>query len=205
MSVSGIYLIVNLSNNKLYVGSAIDTDDRWRLHKLELNRNNHHNRHLQAAWNLYGEAGFKFYIIEFITFDLEDREQYWIDHLKATDHSIGYNICKAGRNRAGVKASEETRKRLSLAHMGKKPNKETRVKMGLSKVGNQFNTGRKQSVEEIEKRANSNRGQKRSADVRANIAASLIGRVLSDETKKKMSIAAKNRKKPLDTTNRLWE
>lgn len=160
MATSGIYLIVNMANNKLYVGSAIDSDDRWRLHRLELNRNNHHNRHLQAAWNLYGEDNFKIYIIEFTANNLEEREQFWIDKLKATDHTIGYNICKAGRNRAGVKASDETRKKLSDSHKGLKQSEETKEKRRLIMAGNQFNTGRKQTAERVEHRASFLRGKK---------------------------------------------
>ncbi len=199
MSTSGIYLIINLVNNKLYAGSAIDFDDRWRLHRLELNRNNHHNRHLQAAWNKYGEDNFKFYVIEYTSaYNLEEREQHWIERLKATDHSIGYNICKAGRNRDGVKASEETRKRLSESHKGHKQSEETKAKRRLIMAGNQFNKGRKHSAEEIAKRVKANTGKKRSAEGRANMSAAQRGRVLSEEAKKNMSIAAKKRWKSLD-------
>jgi group I intron endonuclease len=200
MATSGIYLIVNLANNKIYVGSAIDTDDRWRLHKLELNRDNHHNRHLQSAWNLYGETGFKFYVIEFVAHNLEEREQYWIDHLNATNHSIGYNICKAGRNRSGVKASEETRKKLSESHKGYKQSKETKEKRRLKMIGNQFNKGRKQTEAHKAAIIASRKGYVPSAETREKIRLSNLNQKRSEEAKRKMSIAAKKRWNSLDNT-----
>ena len=194
MNNSGIYLIVNVINNKLYVGSAVDFQDRWRLHKLELNRNNHCNRHLQAAWNAYGESCFQFHAIEY-TSDLLAREQYWIERLNSTNIDIGYNICAVARNRKGVKASEETREKLRQSHLGHKQSEETKAKRRIKMMGNKINNGRKQKLEDIEKRAKSNTGKKRSEEARKNISNAIKGRVLSDETRKKMSIAAYNRHK----------
>lgn len=207
---SGIYLIVNLTNNKVYVGSAVDTDDRWRLHKLELNRNNHCNRHLQAAWLSYGESNFLFCVIE-LTENLLQREQFWIQHFNATNHEVGYNICAFARNRKGVKASDETRRKLSEAHKGHRHSEEFKRNMSERLKGNQHVTGRKQTKEEIEKRRLANTGKKRTNEAKAKMSAAQTGRIVSVETRLKMSIAAKNRrekerlqKKELDGLLKLW-
>lgn len=168
MSNSGIYLIVNTVNNKIYVGSAVEFQDRWRLHKLELNRNNHHNRHLQAAWSLYGTECFQFHAIEY-TLDLIKREQYWTERLNATDINVGYNICKIANNRTGVKASDETRQKLSDAHKGKKQSEETKAKRNLFAKGNTVNNGRKQSADQIENRVKQFRGIKHQKPRNRNI------------------------------------
>lgn len=191
---SCIYSIVNLTNDKLYIGSAIDWIDRWRLHKLHLNRNTHHSILLQRSWNIHGEENFAFNIIEFVEKEnLLEREKYWIEKLDVCNPQLGYNLCKVARNRLGVKASEETRLKLSLSHQGKKPSEETRRKMSESKIGNKYNTGRKQTQEHIEKRANSNKGKKRSEESRLKMSKAQQGKIFSEETRLKMSIAAQNR------------
>lgn len=66
MNISGIYYITNLINYKVYVGSSLNIRKRWVQHKNELNKNNHANSHLQAAWNKYGACNFKFDVIQFV-------------------------------------------------------------------------------------------------------------------------------------------
>lgn len=60
----GIYRIKNLINNNCYYGSSKDIEKRWKRHKNELNKNKHHNIHLQRAWNKYGNYSFVFEVIE---------------------------------------------------------------------------------------------------------------------------------------------
>ncbi|MGG2319977.1 GIY-YIG nuclease family protein, partial [Salmonella enterica] len=55
----GIYAIRNIHSSKLYIGSTIlSFQKRWALHRSELRRGAHSNRHLQHAWNQDGEASF---------------------------------------------------------------------------------------------------------------------------------------------------
>lgn len=62
--VSGIYKIINTTNNKYYVGSSYDIYYRWRKHKEQLKRNDHHSPKLQRSWNRDGEENFVIKIIE---------------------------------------------------------------------------------------------------------------------------------------------
>ena len=82
----GIYEIINIINNKKYIGQSIEIKRRWNDHKSELRRNSHHNIYLQKSWNKYGEENFKFEVIEsnknFTTEDLNELEIYYIDKLK---------------------------------------------------------------------------------------------------------------------------
>jgi group I intron endonuclease len=59
-----IYKIVNLVNDKFYVGSTTNQKVRFRQHRKLLRGNRHHCKHLQAAWNKYGEIKFAFEIVE---------------------------------------------------------------------------------------------------------------------------------------------
>lgn len=114
---SAIYRIRNLINGHEYVGSAANLAKRWREHKRQLRRNKHHSLYLQRAWNKYGDSNFAWEIVEYVEKpeQLLIREQYWLDTIKPV-----YNICKIAGSTYGVKASAETRKRLSDSHRGQK-------------------------------------------------------------------------------------
>ena len=43
---SGVYVITNLTNKKIYIGSSIDIKVRWSNHKSELKRGVHNNKYL---------------------------------------------------------------------------------------------------------------------------------------------------------------
>ena len=77
---SGIYQIRCVANDKIYIGSSVDLLNRWRDHCRTLRSGDHSNKHLQAAWDKYGENWFDFTIIEYVGKDeLLAAEQYWID------------------------------------------------------------------------------------------------------------------------------
>ena len=59
MSISGIYIIRNLINGNVYIGSAVRIDSRKRQHLHKLRSGKHENGHLQKAWNKYGEDSFE--------------------------------------------------------------------------------------------------------------------------------------------------
>jgi group I intron endonuclease len=93
MRISGIYKIVNIKNDKFYIGSAVDINRRWKCHRRCLKNGNHENIHLQRAYNKYGEESFVYEIVE-KTPDILLREQHYLDMLKPWDFTIGYNIGK---------------------------------------------------------------------------------------------------------------
>lgn len=108
---SGIYAILNLENKKFYIGQASNLKLRWWQHKNSLSKNKHHSSILQRAWNKYGEQNFVYLIVEKCDkLDLTKREQYYLDLWKPE-----YNICKIAESVLGVKRSEETKQKMSLA------------------------------------------------------------------------------------------
>jgi len=80
MAQNVIYKLRNVVNQKFYVGSAVDTRTRFRQHRRLLRGNKHHCKHLQAAWNKYGEDAFKFEIVEQVASReaLEAAEDVWL-------------------------------------------------------------------------------------------------------------------------------
>lgn len=76
-----IYKIVNLVNDKFYVGSTVNKKVRFRQHRKLLRGNRHHCKHLQAAWNKYGESKFDFVVVEEVPegASLWAAEKKWLD------------------------------------------------------------------------------------------------------------------------------
>lgn len=68
-----IYKIINLINGKFYVGSTTNQKVRFRQHRKLLRGNRHHCKHLQAAWNKYGEDKFSFAVVE----EVPSNEALW--------------------------------------------------------------------------------------------------------------------------------
>lgn len=75
-----IYKIINLVNDKFYVGSTTNKKVRFREHRKQLRGNRHHCKHLQAAWNKYGEEKFTFVVVEEVPIEqnLAQAEDKWL-------------------------------------------------------------------------------------------------------------------------------
>lgn len=160
--MSGIYKITNTCNGKFYIGSSVNFTIRKSEHFRDLRNNKHPNRHLQKAFNKYGEESFKFEVIEYVEDknNLLEREQYWIDRLNVCDRNIGYNIAKvAGKppSRKGIKLSAEHKNKISETN--KKMSKEIRNKISKSQLGENNNLyGKTHSAKTKDKIRNSLKG-----------------------------------------------
>lgn len=197
----GIYQILNKVTEWKYVGSSVHVEVRWQEHLKGLRLGKHHCRHLQQAWNKYGEEAFVFTILEECAPEkLIEREQSYLPE-ERTAESLKkgkyYNLRPVADNSLGVRFSPETKRKISEAAKGRKPSEETRRKMSQSRMGNQYTKGMKlppRSEETRRKIAESKRGKKRSEETRKKLAESKWGSKLSEETKEKMSKAQKGRK-----------
>lgn len=77
----GVYVIENLMNNKVYIGSStMRIIKRIEHHVSMLRAGKHKNTYLQNAFNKYGETTFCASVIETTEkHNTLEREQYWID------------------------------------------------------------------------------------------------------------------------------
>jgi len=135
MTVSGIYKILNITNAKCYVGSAVNLKKRAYQHFKALYENKHFNIKLQNEYNEAFKENFKFEILEIIN-DKEkliEREQYYLDTLKPE-----YNLNPTAGSRLGSVLSEQTKIDLCLLNIGKRHSAETKKKMSRGRVGNQI-------------------------------------------------------------------
>ena len=155
---SGIYKITNIINNKVYIGSAFNLHNRIYIHCYLLRRNEHHNPHLQSAWNKYSESSFEFNVIEICNRDdLLTREQFWLDEYKSYDNKYGYNICKIAGNTSGRRFSEETKQKMRESRLGSKASEEAKIKMSKSRTGERNGMYGKNHTEESKKKMSENR------------------------------------------------
>ena len=188
--VSCIYLITNLANGHTYVGQASDKDKRFKEHIKTLNGNYHCNIYLQRSWNLFGKECFKFEVLEECSIEnLNDREQHYIDTLNPE-----YNMAPVAGSMLNYKHTKEAKANMSKAHIGKRCHtKEYKKKLSELMKGNKLNKGRKQNIQ-IEAMRVATKGKPKSLEHKAKIAASNRGKIISEETRKKMSDAAKKRR-----------
>lgn len=113
MIKSGVYIIINTFTDQFYIGSAANLTHRLDKHFRALSLNKHFNKHLQAAWNKYGEQNFEFAILEYCSkSETLKLEQRWFD---ATDYSMRYNLDTVAGSPLGRKFSEETKSKISVS------------------------------------------------------------------------------------------
>ena len=128
--IIGIYKITNIINKKYYIGSAVNIKGRLKTHKRLLEQNKHYNKHLQSSYNKYGTSNFIYNIIEITKKEnMIEREQFWIDLLEANNNKKGYNKRIIAESNLGIIVTDETKRRLSISHLGHKRSKETHDKI----------------------------------------------------------------------------
>lgn len=161
---SGIYGILNIVNDKLYLGSAVNLKRRWAQHVSDLKYNKHDNNYLQKSWNKHGQENFIFIVLEFcLNVELTCKEQWWIDKLEVYNRDIGYNIRRDAKSNLGLKYPDSHREKCRINNTGKKHSEETKAKMRKVKRSDEFKQnvslnrrGKKPSNETIEKIRRSN-------------------------------------------------
>ncbi len=181
---SGIYSIRNLINGKIYIGSAIDIERRWKYHKNRLRHNKHDNVYLQRSWHKYGENNFKFVIVRLVKFKtmLVMCEQIYLDLYESYKRENGYNILKFASSLLGHKLSEEAKDHLSKIMSGK----------------NNPMFGKKHTDEAKRKISAYNKIRKFSAETRNKISKNHKDKKHSEEHKRKISLSEKGRKQSIE-------
>jgi len=102
--ISGIYMIKNKVNGKIYIGRSVNIYKRWSTHKNELKKHRHCNDYLQKAWNKYKEENFELLVIKQTSdkiAELIKEEQRFLDLYKPFKKN-GYNLSKSSRGPKGA-------------------------------------------------------------------------------------------------------
>ena len=216
---SGIYIIRNCGDGKVYIGQSSSITTRWRTHKNDLKKGKHYNKHLQSAFNKYGEEKFDYSVLEFCDVStIDEREQFWISEYKSNKDNHGYNKDSGGskfkimndsaRKKLSIhakrrgfprevqeKAWEATRnKRGELHHFyGKSLSKEHREKLRQAKLGTTRSPHSEETKRKIrESNVIAQTGKKQSEETKRKKSLSMMGknkRPMAEETKAKLSAA----------------
>jgi len=179
--ICGIYKITNNIDGMCYVGCSKDIYKRWKGHLKKSSR----NYRISNALQKYGKDNFTFEILlecPTMCFD------YWEQHYIAKFNCIspnGYNLTSGGEYRKEY--SEETRKKISLAHKGRKQSPEQIAKRVAK------NTGKVRSSEVNDKHRDIMRGENNP----------MFGRRLTDEQKQYLSSVSKGKPKSEETRARM--
>lgn len=107
-NLSGIYIITNTINKKVYIGSTIKFRQRFIHHNSKLRSNKHENERLQNFVNKYGIHTLTFSILHICEPDKkEEIEQYYMDLY----YPNGFNIRLNAESNIGHKFSEKEKER----------------------------------------------------------------------------------------------
>lgn len=182
---SGIYKISNNLNHHFYIGQSIHIQKRWKEHQKSF-KENKRKTVLQKAFHKYGFENFSFEVIEECEPDkLNEREMFYIATLKPE-----YNMNEGGTGNKGYVVPDEFKKHLSK--LGRKQwdsyDDETRKKI----IAKQLTGPRK--------------GKHRSEETKKLLAEKTRDYFrrnggMSEEQKKKISLAHKGKLRPNDTRN----
>lgn len=172
---TGIYKIQSkIKPERYYIGSGIDINRRWRLHKSHLFKNEHHSPTLQRHVNKYGFEDLVFTVVEECI-----KEELIVHEQKHLDADFPYfNNCRIAESMLGYKHTEETRRKVSKARTGtKRP---------------PISEEHKQKISE------SNRKRKRSEKSKRKTSETMKGKKFSE--KHRRNVIAANKRRKIDTT-----
>ena len=120
--LSGLYRIQNIINNKIYIGSSININNREYKHFWMLNKGIHDNQYLQNSYTLYSKNSFVFECIEFCNEkSLIEKENYYISLYKSNDLNYGYNLASVNEFRRNT-FNDEVKIKLSKYNLNKNGN-----------------------------------------------------------------------------------
>lgn len=184
----GIYKIMNIVDNKIYIGQSWNIRKRFTEHKRLLNKEQHPNRYLQFAWNKYGSESFEFSVVCDLSFVdtldnqkaqklLDDAEIAWLDYFGGENSNNIYNF-KSGGSRG--KYSDEYKQKLSEDRKGKFTGKDNPM------YGRHHSEETKKRISKNRKGTSSwNKGKHHSEETRRKISIANSNRVITEEERAK--------------------
>lgn len=169
-------------------------------HFRTLRKNHHHNFHLQKSYNKHGKEAFEFHILEQCPENMLDiRECHWIAYYKSNQRDFGYNFSEGGEHTTrGYKHTEEFKELQRQRYLGengpfygKKHTEEAKEKNRLAHIGKKLSEEHKRKLAEHSKKVGiSEETRKKMIESRLKNA-----KPMSEETRRKISLFQKNRKR----------
>lgn len=191
--ISGVYKITLKQDGRVYIGSSVDIEDRWRIHKQR------NNQIICKAIKKYGIDAFDWQILEEVPPEnLLEREQYFLDcYQPFVDNGKGFNLSKEAYSVYGIKRSQETKDKMKKSSLtrkdddkhfigcraGVKLSEEHKQKLSDAMKGKTW----KEDNERIKKHKEARKGKKQTDTWIEKMKEVHNGSKRTDEAKKKMS------------------
>jgi group I intron endonuclease len=191
-----VYKIENKTNGKVYIGKTKRSfQKRWKGHCFDAKAGS--DRYFCRAIRKYGEDGFRKIVIMDVPDNSEANwwEKFWIAFYNATNPDFGYNKTEGGDGTAGIETSEKKRQSTIARNKSRKWDDDARSRQRAAwtpEMRQEMSvklTGKKRTLETCARLSAMWTQQKRE-----KLAESNRNRVVSDETKQKISEAARGRK-----------
>lgn len=128
----GIYQIRCIEENKCYIGSSKDCQERVQKHFSELRLNKHTNKRLQEAFNKYGMDKFIYSIVLYVA-----KEEDLLT--KETEYQVKIGIDNLYNDKiTGVYISDELKARYANVDQSYKQTLDYRMKLAASRQNNKI-------------------------------------------------------------------
>lgn len=181
--LAGIYKITNLVNGKIYIGKSWNMRTRIFRHGNK-SKGDKSLDFIHRSIKKHGLVNFKVDVLEAypcpgesINQLLLERESFWIRFYESHRREKGYNCLIFGTSRTGYKASDETRRKQSLAAKGRRPS-ENAIQSARERCGEKHPNYRKIV----------------SLETKAKLSASLKGRIKTKEHREALSKSQKGKR-----------
>jgi group I intron endonuclease len=188
--ISGVYGLHNKINNKWYIGVSIDIFKRWITGYKRLNCKN--QTKIYNALLKHGYDNFDKIILEKCEkSDFKMKESFWINQYDSV--TVGYNMASGGEGGCrpiGIPCSEETKRKIGAANLGRKHSDDAKLKMSKMRKGISKPIGFGEKI------SSALTGSKLTEERKKNISKSLIGLKWSNERKLNVSINRSKQKHP---------
>ncbi len=191
----GVYAIVSLCSQRVYVGSSVNINRRWIEHRSRLRGGSHRNPKLQIEWARYGEPFFAFVVLERTPSEYAPRiarEQWWID---STPDMLNISTQAGSGPKPGHKMTPAQVEKMRAAMKGRPKSAAHRAHLSAARKGlkvpkqAEAMRGRTVSPDTCAKMSAAHKGLVKSPACRAKLSTALKGREFTPEWKEKISAA----------------
>lgn len=177
-----IYMATNRINYKEYIGQTISNLQRRKNQHIQNSLSKKDNTYFHAAIRKYGSNNFDWEILHDNITNMNDLKKLEMFYIELYDtFNNGYNLTKGGEGTVGWNHSEETKKKISIAHFGKILSESHIQKLRI------INTGKNNSMYGKRKEETGMYGKKHTEKSKIKMAKSQIGNYHTEKTKKKIS------------------